>query len=44
MTLAPPYPAELIPVARKVVWYDRPENTLADLPTFLALHLMWRGT
>jgi hypothetical protein len=36
MTLARPYPAELIRVARKVVWYDSPEETLADLPAFLA--------
>jgi hypothetical protein len=43
MTLAPPYPAELIRVARKVVWYDRPEETLADLPTFLA-HVMVYGS
>jgi hypothetical protein len=43
MTLAPPYPAELIRVARKVVWYDRPEESLADLPTFLA-HVMVYGS
>ena len=43
MTLAPPYPAELIRVARKVVWYDMPEETLADLPTFLA-HVMVYGS
>jgi hypothetical protein len=36
MTLAAPYPVELLRVAKKVVWYDSPENTLADLPTFLA--------
>lgn len=36
MTLTAPYPAELIRVARKVVWYDSPEETLADLPAFLA--------
>ena len=36
MTLTPPHPPELIRVARKVVWYDRPEEALADLPAFLA--------
>ena len=36
MTLAAPYPVELLRVAKKVVWYDRPEETLADLPNFLA--------
>ena len=36
MTLAAPYPAELLRVAKKVVWYDSPEETLADLPAFLA--------
>lgn len=35
MTLTAPYPAELVRVARKVVWYDAPEQTLADLRTFL---------
>jgi len=43
MTLTPPFPPELIRVARKVVWYDRPEDTLADLPTFLA-HVMVYGS
>lgn len=43
MTLIPPYPADLIRVAKKVVWYDSPEGTLADLPTFLA-HLMIYGS
>ena len=43
MTLTAPYPAGLIRVARKVVWYDSPEETLADLPTFLA-HLMVYGS
>jgi hypothetical protein len=43
MTLTPPYPAELIRVARKVVWYDRPEQTLNDLTTFLA-HVMVYGS
>ena len=36
MILTAPYPAELLRVAKKVVWYDRPEEALADLPTFLA--------
>jgi len=36
MTLAAPYPAELLRVAKKVAWYDSPDETLADLPTFLA--------
>src|SRR5277367_6131497 len=43
MILAVPYPAELLRVARKVVWYDQPEQTLADLDTFLA-HLMVYGS
>jgi hypothetical protein len=43
MTLTAPYSAELIRVARKVVWYDSPEETLADLPTLLA-HLMVYGS
>jgi len=43
MTITPPYPLELIRVARKVVWYDRPEDTLADLPIFLA-HVMVYGS
>lgn len=43
MTLTTPYPPELIRVARKVVWYDRPEETLADLPNFLA-HVMVYGS
>ena len=43
MMLAAPYPAALVWVARKVVWYDRPEETLAYLPTFLA-HLMVYGS
>jgi hypothetical protein len=42
MTLAVPYPADLLRIARKVVWYDQPEQTLADLDTFLA-HLMVYG-
>ena len=43
MTLAAPYPVELLRVAKKVVWYDSPEETLADLPTFLA-HVMIYGS
>ena len=43
MMLEAPYPAALLRVARKVVWYDRPEETLADLPTFLT-HLMVYGS
>ncbi len=43
MNLAAPYSEELLRVARKVVWYDRPEQTLSDLKTFLA-HLMVYGS
>jgi len=43
MTLAAPYPADLLRIARKVVWYDQPEKTLEDLATFLA-HLMIYGS
>jgi hypothetical protein len=43
MTLAAPYPVELVHVAKKVVWYDRPEDALADLPAFLA-HVMVYGS
>jgi hypothetical protein len=43
MTLAVPYPADLVRIARKVVWYDKPEQTLADLNTFL-VHLMVYGS
>ena len=43
MNLTPPYPAELLQVARKVVWYDSPEETLSDLMTFLP-HLMVYGS
>jgi hypothetical protein len=43
MTLTVPYPADLLRIARKVVWYDQPEQTLADLDTFLA-HLMVYGS
>ena len=42
-TLTAPYPAELMRIARKVVWYDAPEETLGDLKTFLA-HLMVYGS
>ena len=41
--LQAPYPAELLRIARKVVWYDTPEQTLADSKTFLA-HLMVYGS
>lgn len=43
MTLTAPYPEELLRVAKKVVWYDRPEQTLDDLKTFLT-HLMVYGS
>jgi hypothetical protein len=43
MSLTTPYPAELLRVARKVVWYQNPEETLADLMTFLT-HLMVYGS
>jgi hypothetical protein len=43
MNLTTPYPADLLMVARKVVWYEKPEETLADLMTFLA-HLMVYGS
>jgi hypothetical protein len=43
MNLTAPYPVELLRVARKVVWYDTPEQTLADLNTFLS-HLMVYGS
>ena len=36
MTISEPYPSELIRIARKVVWYDAPEQTLQDLKTFLS--------
>ncbi len=42
MTIVEPYPAELLQIARKVVWYDAPEQTLRDVNTFLA-HLMVYG-
>jgi hypothetical protein len=43
MTISTPYPPDLISVAKKVVWYDNPDNTLADLPTFLS-HVMVYGS
>ena len=43
MTLKTPYPPDLLQIARKVVWYDRPEQTLEDLDTFLA-HVMVYGS
>jgi hypothetical protein len=42
VTVTQPYPPELIRIARKVVWYDAPEQTLQDLKTFLS-HLMVYG-
>ena len=43
MTLTVPYAAELVRVARKVVWYESAEQTLSDLGTFLT-HLMVYGS
>jgi hypothetical protein len=43
MKLTTPYPPELLRVARKVVSYDNPDRTLADLNTFLS-HLMVYGS
>lgn len=43
MTLQFPYPADLLRIARKVVWYDQPEQTLAHLDIYLA-HLMVYGS
>jgi hypothetical protein len=43
MTLQAPYPEPLLRLARKVVWYDAPEEALADLPSFLA-NLMAYGS
>jgi hypothetical protein len=43
VTLTTPYPEELLRVARKVVWYERPEQTLVDLKSFLT-HLMVYGS
>jgi hypothetical protein len=31
MSLTTPFPADLLPVARKVVRYEKPEEPLADL-------------
>ena len=36
MVLQRPFPEELLRVAKKVVWYDAPEQSLEDLPAFLA--------
>jgi hypothetical protein len=44
MSLAVPHPAELLRVARKVVWYDKPEQTLADLLKIFLSHLMVYGS
>ena len=41
MNLTAPYPVELLRVARKVVWYDTPMQTLADLKTFLSLLMVY---
>jgi hypothetical protein len=35
MSLKTPCPADSLLVARDVVWYEKPEETLADLMTFL---------
>jgi hypothetical protein len=43
MNPTPPYPAGLLRVLRKVVRYDKAEETLADVRTFLA-HLMVYGS
>ena len=43
MMITEPYPAELIRIARKVVWFDEPEQTLGDLKTFLG-HLVVYGS
>ena len=43
MTIAEPYPPELLRIARKVVWFDAPEQTLRDVKTFLS-HLMVYGS
>ena len=42
MNIMSPFPPELVRIAQKVVWYDKPERTLADLKTFLS-HLMIYG-
>jgi hypothetical protein len=43
MIIAEPYPAELLQIARKVVWYDSPEQTLREVNTSL-VHLMVYGS
>jgi hypothetical protein len=43
MMITEPYVAELIRIARKVVWFDAPEQALRDLKTFLA-HSMVYGS
>ena len=43
MIFTAPYPTELLRIARKVVWFDRPEETLRNLKTFLA-HVMVYGS
>lgn len=43
MRLTPPYPTDLLRIARKVVWFDAPGETLGDLETFLT-HLMVYGS
>jgi hypothetical protein len=43
MTITEPYPAELLRIAHKVVWFDAPEQTLRDVNNFLA-HLMVYGS
>jgi hypothetical protein len=43
MSLTTPYPADLLVVAQKVVWYEKPEEALANLMTFLS-HLMVYGS
>ena len=43
MSFKEPYPEELLRVARKVVWYDQPEETLSDGKNFLT-HLMVYGS
>ena len=34
MMLILPYPLDLIEIARKVAWYDAPEQAASDLPAF----------
>lgn len=41
--LTAPYPPELLRIARKVVWYATPKETLREPKTFLA-HLMVYGS